>query len=252
MSEKLDHFIIAFQKHFANRGEFTTKDVFHFFEKQDKDIPKTTIHWRIYKLKEQGIIESLGRGLYKFPDQQQSKALFVPAFTKAHQKLFSIIKKQFPLAVIGLWPVRSLHEFMVHLPAVDWTIIEVEKELDESVYSFLRENKQDVYLNPDKKTMEQSVAYDRQAFIIKSMISQSPLIQDNNIVHPCIEKIQTDLFVDKTIYNVYQGDELANIYRGVFDKYQINLLRLKRYAHRRYAWDKIKKFVKQETDRELV
>ncbi|MFH1356634.1 MAG: DUF6577 family protein, partial [bacterium] len=222
---------------------FTAKDVVEFFHAHDETLPETTIHWRIYHLKKQGVIESLGRGLYKIANHTESKITFKPNFTRTHKNLFTKIKKQFPLASFCLWPVRCLHEFMVHLPTINWTIVEVEKDIAESVYSFLREKKQDVYLNPDTKTMNQAVAYDREALIIKNMVSESPLIQEDKISYPSLEKILVDVFSDKIIFNIYQGSELSNIFSNTFEKYSINLLRLKRYARRRQAWEGIEKIL---------
>ncbi|MFH1356381.1 MAG: hypothetical protein ABII18_04525, partial [bacterium] len=64
MTKRAD-FIASFLNHFKSNQTFTAKDVVEFFHAHDETLPETTIHWRIYHLKKQGVIESLGRGLYK-------------------------------------------------------------------------------------------------------------------------------------------------------------------------------------------
>lgn len=237
--------IASLLKYFRNNKAFTKRDVLKFVAAQKETLPLTTINWQLHDLKKRGVIKSLGRGLYIMTDHAKSKIDFIPNFTHTHRKLFSKIKEHFPLATICLWPVRCLHEFMVHLPAVDWTIVEVERDVAKSVFSLLRQNRRDVYFNPDAKTMEQAVAYDRRSVIVKNLISESPLVRNEKIIFPCFEKILVDLFVDDVIYSPYQGGELRNIYRDVFEKHSINPLRLKRYARRRKVWPALQKFISQ-------
>ncbi len=250
MALKLEQNIIALKKHFRTRGCFATKEVFQFFGDRYGPLSKTAVHWKIHAPKKRGIITSIGKGVYCLSGDRKTKETFQPKILRSHKAYFSKIKKQFPFAHICIWPVRCVHEFMTHLPSIDWTVIEVEKEVSESVYNFLREKKHDIYLNPDVKMMEQSLAYDRQAIIIKNLISQSPLIQHDTVSYPSIEKIIVDLFVDTVIFDVYQGQEFVHIIQGVFNKYQINKQRLKRYATRRNVWEKIQKFIINHEDGE--
>lgn len=186
----------------------------------------------------------MGRGIYRW-GETPAKILFAGKLSGAQRALYAKIKTKYPLAKFCIWPVRWLHEFMTHLPTVNWTLIEVEKELSESVFAFLREKRLDVYLNPDASIMEHHIAYDRNAIIVRDLISQAPLIHAKEMASPTIEKVLVDLYVDKVVFDIYQGSELENIFSEACRKYKLNLSRLKRYATRRRAWDVVAKFLRK-------
>lgn len=231
---------------FANKRKFTITDLAHFFKMERPEISRTTLHWKIHALREGGVISSLGRGVYQW-GEKPAKAHFVGKLTVSQRALYTKIKAKFPLANLCIWPVRWLHEFMTHLPAVNWTFVEVEKDLSESVFALLREQRNDVYLNPDQTVMEHHVAYDRNAIIVRDLISQSPLIQFKDIFHPSLEKMLIDLFIDKVVFDAYQGTELRNIFSEANRKYLLNYSRMKRYATRRHSWEMISNFIDEST-----
>lgn len=239
--------IQSLKKKFINKDKFTTAEFTDFFMKFYPDTSLAAIHWKIHCLKELGLIRSLSKGIYQWIKGDESKIEFKGQISKEQKIYYKKIKTEFPLIQFCVWPIRWVHEFMTHIPALNWTLIEVEKDISESVYSFLRVKQKDVYLNPDKTNMVQQVAYDNKAIIIKNLISQSPLETRKDVTFPTLEKILVDLYIEKGVFDAYQGNELKNIYREACQKYQINILRMKRYANRRNCWDRISKFLGETT-----
>jgi hypothetical protein len=86
------------------------------------------------------------------------------------------------------------------------------------------------------------------SIILKSLISRAPLMIQDGVYVPKIEKLLVDLFVDKKIFIMYQGQELINIFQNIYEKYGINFTTLFRYAQRRNAKIGIRKFILEDTN----
>jgi hypothetical protein len=74
--------------------------------------------------------------------------------------------------------------------------------------------------------------------IVKSLISEAPLLEIENITVPSIEKLLIDCLTDVDLFAAQQ-DELDNIYQMVFQKYHVNINKISRYARRRGQIDEL-------------
>ena len=74
--------------------------------------------------------------------------------------------------------------------------------------------------------------------IVKSLISEAPLCEIENIMVPSIEKLLIDCLIDVDLFAAQQ-DELDNIYQMVFQKYPVNTNKISRYARRRGQIDEL-------------
>lgn len=232
-----------FYKWFDEDHQKNTDELAAYIKRLSPKISREAIYRRIAYLKERGVLISKGRGLYAL--KRDEKRTFAPKLERKHVTLFERIKKEFPDAEVSLWPVRWLHAYMVHLPAINWTIVEVEKDVASPVLAFLRHKDSHIYLNPTKKEITEYIIHNHESIIIKNLVTQSPLMKIKNVVTPTIEKILIDLLIDKTVFFPYQGQELVNIYENVFNTYEINVTALIRYATRRNQQQKLLDFIKE-------
>ena len=81
--------------------------------------------------------------------------------------------------------------------------------------------------------------------VIRSLISQAPLMEVEGVRIPKLEKIMVDLIADDTLFGAYQGKELKMIYKNILDAYTINYSTLRRYSQRRNKWDKVKSYLEE-------
>ena len=93
--------------------------------------------------------------------------------------------------------------------------------------------------------MENFVLESKDAIVIKSLTSESPLQEVDNITVPAIEKILVDLYADSEIFFFLQGSEMLNIFTNALEKYTVNTDRLLRYAKRRNKREELKKILNQ-------
>ena len=131
---------------------------------------------------------------------------------------------------------------MIHQPVNTNIIIEIEKDATSSVFHFLKETKDNVFLNPDETIIDNYIDTQTENIIIKNLITTSPLTTKDDIRIPKAEKILVDLFIEH-LYKAYQDNELINIYTAFFEKYAINCSNLYWYASKRYSEKTITDFL---------
>lgn len=223
---------------------FTSDDLYHFYQKYDPNLKKNTFRWRVYALKNDGVINTLKRGVYS----TKSKKDFEPVVSKKLKNLFSKVQNQFPYVDMCIWETSWLNNLMVHQAFSSNIILEIDKDAAPAVFAFLQESHEDVYLNPGKYEVDNYITAGQSNIIIKNLTVTSPLQEIQNITVPTIEKIMVDLFANDEMFITYQGAELQNIYQELFISYNVNQSTLKQYAHKRHIRDKLISFLKKETN----
>tara|TARA_R110001583_G_scaffold48522_1_gene152030 strand:+ start:17647 stop:18273 length:627 start_codon:yes stop_codon:yes gene_type:complete len=192
-------------------------------------VKKTTINWRIYKLVDEGIIQRIGRGIYKLGKQKE----FTPVVSEENQILYLKLKEEFPFLNISIWSTKWVAQWMLHIPNNYETIIEVEKGSEENVFYFLSDIRGNVFLNPSKDILDKYANRNESIIIIKNLITDAPLQNVEQVKVPSIEKILVDLIVDTELYTAYQGRDLDTIIENAFEYNTIKKDTLLRYANRR-------------------
>jgi hypothetical protein len=233
-------FINKLVKRFKGRDDISTDELFTFFRKEEPRIPNNTISWRIYHLKHKGILTHVGRATYSVG--KSDKENFVPTISAHVKKIYSHIKKELPYLKVSMWDTRLLNSFMVHQMGRFFLVVETEKEGMESVFNLLSENNKNVFLNPDKKTLELYSANFKESIIIHQLISEAPTMEVQGVVTSSIEKLLVDCIAEKEILNGHK-EELGNIFNSIAEKYNISIKSAQRYARRRGQYPELQKLL---------
>lgn len=196
-----------------------------------KDFPSwsdNTINIYLSKLKKGGMISSPSRGIY----EMDNNTPFQPNISNSLKKVFKKVKLEFPYITFCIWDTVWLHEFMRHQPFKHYVVVEVEKDASESVFNFLTEIHKNIFFNPDEEIFDRYIHNQDKVLIVKSMVSESPLIQKNKITVPALEKLLVDMIIDTSLFSAQQNEK-EFIMRNVMEKYSLNRLKMRRYAVRR-------------------
>ncbi|MES2680875.1 MAG: DUF6577 family protein [Bacteroidota bacterium] len=223
-------FIDKLQIQFKDRPNISTEELHSFFKKEDPGIPDSTIAWRIYNLKNKGILTHIGRATYSIG--KSDKENFIPTISAQEKKIYSQIKSELPYLKINIWDTRTLNSFMVHQMGRYFLIVETEKDGMEPIFNLLSENNKNVFLNPDKKTLELYSANFKECIIIHQLISEAPTIEVQGVVTSSIEKLLVDCIAEKEILSGHR-EELDNIFNTAGEKYNVSIKSAQRYARRR-------------------
>lgn len=226
---------------FEGKNVFKTIDIASFYRGFEPDLNSTTINWRIYNLVEKGVLERIGKGVFKIGKTW----IFVPNMDNKTRSICNKLQSAFPFSTFCVWNTSLLNEFSIHISNNHFTLVEVEKESMESVFLFLKEKYNIVFLNPNSDILEQYVFNANNPIIVKPLISEAPLKKTKNANTPTIEKILVDLFCDENLFQFYQGRERNTIFKEAFAKYTINNTKLLRYASRRGKKKELEKYINQ-------
>ena len=235
---------------FEKGKTFSRGDLYNFYLEYEPDLKDGTFGWRIYDLKKKDVIKSVGKGIYTLCD----KPAYQPELKESSKKIARLLDKNFSDLNYCVWESSWLNEFSIHQVTSFFTILEVEKDLVNSVFFNLKDNNlKDLFLQPGGREMEIYIQGKENPVVLKCLISRSPLqkINDKKLVVniPVLEKILTDIYCDRDIFYFYQGKELEVIFENAINRYPIDFSRLLAYAARRGKEIEIKEFLIQKFSR---
>lgn len=159
--------------------------------------------------------------------------------------IYKLIKKEYPKINFIVWNTDILNEFTLHYVVSNYIIIETEKIAMDLIVNLLKTNylKKYTIITQDILNNNKGIYSNTENLIvIKPLHIKSPLRNEKNKKYVSIEKIMLDLYVDK-LYIQYQGKELETIYENIFEKYDIDLKRLMKYAELRTNIKEYRKFI---------
>ena len=158
---------------------------------------------------------------------------FVPYVSSKNKILYNKLHKQFPYLLICIWSTSVLNELMVHQPGRFYTLVEVEKNTTESVFYFLKDTYKNVFLDPTSDILSHYASSEKEAIIVKPLVSEAPIQNVQGVHTTTIEKMLVDLFCDEIIFAAQQGHEMQVIFKNALEKYTMNENKMLRYGDRR-------------------
>lgn len=222
---------------------FSNTDLLQFYKTIDSEISRSTLNWRIHSLVERKFIKRQGRGLFALGETTE----FIPEIDSSLKKISTQLLKKFPYAKICLWNTKIINQWMLHQPSHFSTLVEAEKDAMESVFHYLQEHYNNVFLQPGKELLERYTISRPNAIIVLSLVSEAPTKELNNINTITLEKIIVDMFCEPDIFAAQQGRDLAIIYDNILSKYTINKNKLLRYADRRKKKEALLNYLNTKT-----
>ena len=214
--------------YFVDQQAISKTSLVELIQKDFPNLKESSITVYLSKLKKEGVLKNPSRGMYAL----NGKDRFIPVIDTKLKRLYNKIKKDYPFIEFCVWNTLWLNQFMRHQPFRFYTIIELEKDVVQSVFYKLKDQGKTVFTEPDAETFELYVHNSDNAIILKQLVSEAPLVQSENIIIPSLEKLLVDMLIDTNLFGAQQS-ELEFIYRSAFEKFEISKSKMKRYAHRR-------------------
>lgn len=229
-----------FIEYFRQYDTFSTADITAYYEKKEPYLKSSTINWRVHNLVNKQIITRISKGIFSLKEIK----LYVPTLPSSLYNVASKISKQFPFINFCVWDTSVINTIAQHLSNRNFFIIEIEKDATESVFYYLKDIIRNVYYNPSKDIINNYMfQYRGKQYIVKNLLTESPVIKTGNIKTASIEKILVDIFCDTNLFKQYQGYEMGSIYENCFNIYDVNVKKLLRYASRRGKATEIEEFI---------
>lgn len=208
-----------------------------------KKISNVTIYKRINKMIALGELSRVGNGQYVFVNK--AKFDYKIGLNNSLSVVNKLNEKLDKSAKYVIYETTLLNMFLNHLIGWPTLIVEVEKDLVDSVFWFLKdEGVNNVLLNPTENENYMYNPYDGSGVIVKKMVSKSPIDNKNHKIK--IEKILVDIVCDKTLNMFYEGAEIPHMVEDILDKYTVKYDTVKNYAKRRHYYDRFIKYVPEK------
>ena len=219
---------------------FTRQELVVNLRSEDKISSLNSLSEQLNRLLKSHQLVRPKRGVYSLPEN--TKKDFWIACSNEMKKINRQIKAQFPFADYCLWSSSVLVPYMHHIPNLNFVLIDVERDVSESVFNFLNSgsNKR-VFFMPSFVDFDRYINTNN-VMIIRPLISESPLRVIDGINTPGIEKILVDIMGDVE-FSFLQGMELTNVYTAIFERHNVNKNKLLRYASRRGRKEEIEQLL---------
>ncbi len=201
-----------------------------------------------YKLLKEGIIERTG---YKKYSIRNSRTDYVPDLNEFTQKVYTLIKQKKPFLKCCVWRTSALNEFTRHQAGKFMVMVEVERMGVEAVFDVLRDNHENVFLNPTDKEIDFYISALDEAIVVVPLISEAPTQEVNQIETITIEKLLVDILSEEKLYQSAQSERSRIIFEAN-SKYTININKLLRYASRRRKKEFIEQKIKEVLAKEYI
>lgn len=239
------YIIERLKKEFNERESFSRKELFDFYLQFEPDLKETTFRWRIYDLKKSKIITAIKRGFFSL----SFKPAFKPEIGELEKKISGKIEKQFGKLKYCIWSTKIAYEFMLHIPGKFITILQVEKDALEPVYSFLKEeNIRNIFIEPEDKEIDLYIYETETAIVLQSLVTKSPTQKVKEVETTTLEKLIVDFYCDKKLFAAFQGSELVHIINNAYNRYSIDFTKLFNYSKRRRKEAEMMELFSNKTD----
>lgn len=226
---------------FLNSNEtINTQQLWDFYRQSEPDLPINTLRWRIYELKQQGIIYSPKRGLYEL----NKKESFQITPTKKMEDLAKLLEEKFPYVRFSIYPTEWIGNLSNHIYMTNNLIVEIDADILNVTFHFLKEHFPTTFLSPDKKMYDYYILPQEENIIINRLHVDAPLNKvRKNYYTPKLEKLIIDLVINDPIILPLGDAEIKMILKNAINTYNINLSTLNRYANKRNAKEKLNKLI---------
>ena len=204
------------------------------------EISRVTLSWYLKEMVKENALFKLGRGIYTA--KRVGTKEYSPRLSKKAVQIAKALAKEFPFVTVSVLDGEVLADFQHHLSTNNIHYIEVDRDAMESVFHSLKQKGLPIYLNPSKDFVYNNIDLAKEAFIVKPLVSESPLIEYGGVKTPRLEKILVDVLCDDDM-DYLHGNEWYRMFDNANEKYAVNRTMMLRYASRRNAKETIEKAI---------
>lgn len=217
-------------------GVFNRKDLLLDISRQ-QTVKASAVTLQINRMVASGILSRIGRGEYELTLDNLPVFIYEPS--ESEKDIYRRLKQQFPFLDMCIWSPSVLTSFMLHIPNIGYSFVDVEKDGMESVFNALQsmELGRNILLTPSLTECDRYLT-GTDGIVVGQLIGQSPLTVVDGCTVPRLEKILVDVIGDNELFFA-SGSETYNIYEYAFERNHINKSKLLRYASRRNRKDKV-------------
>ena len=194
-------------------------------------------------------IEHVGHNRYRKIMKTVNKAKYENRYSETALKIIAIMEEEFPLVDYRIWELSWLNEFVNHQLGRNYIFLEVEKDGCEFIFDrMMSDFAGKVLLRPDQNQVTRYGVND--SIIIDRLVSESPKGK-TEVYYLSPEKLVVDLFANKRLKGMLSMGDYPEALEAVFTVYEVDQVKMFRYARRRNKEKELKEFLLSKTKVEL-
>lgn len=197
---------------------------------------RSTLEWHLGQLTKEGKLSRVGKGRYP----STPKASFIPTEEDTDAALYRSLKEDYPGATFCIYKGSLFASLQHHLSHNVITYIETQRELTEALFHRFQEGEKTVFHRPNKKVFYDYIDISKPSYIIKPLVTGSPLQELGGVIVPTLEKLLVDIRCDAD-FDYMGGSERFRMLENAVSLYTINTTKLLRYAGRRHCREQFEK-----------
>jgi DNA-binding Lrp family transcriptional regulator len=203
-------------------------------------IKPVTARQYLSKLVKDNLLERVGQGVYASSERQS----FTYKPSDFAKEIFFKMKSELPFTDFCVYDGSIFSPIQHHISINHAIYVETNRDAVETVFNRLKELYKNVYKKPSVALMYDYIDLRENCIIVKTLVTESPLIEVEGIKVPTLEKLLVDTQKDAD-FDYLQGYESINMYQLAFEQYSINIQKLMRYAKRRNISQEIQELINQ-------
>lgn len=221
---------------FKKKPIVTTQELLDFYRQFNPDLPINTLRWRIHELKQRETIYSPKRGTYALNE----KKTFQHSPNQKMSELAQLLQEKFPYVRFSIYPTQWIGNLTDHLYQTTNLIVEIDADVLDAAFYFLKEQYPNTFLSPDQKMYDFYISPKQENIIINRLLVDAPLNKvQENFYTPKLEKLLVDIVINDPVILPIGNAEIETIVSNAIDTYNINHSTLTRYANKRNVSRKI-------------
>ena len=229
-----------------NCGQIYSRDeIVSRLKKEKTGLNENSYFWIVGNLVKDGLLKRKGRDKYSVCDEN-TKNVYKPLYSEKAVAIKNKLERKYPLVKFIVFETVLLNEFLNHQIAHNTIFIQTERDVSEFIFDYLRENtKTNVLYKPNQAEFDRY--WQPESLIVTDLTSEAPM----NIDSPheiTAEKMLVDIFCDKIINLTYGKSEYKSIVDEIYSRYQVDTVRLLRYARRRNKEKEMMQFIEGKQD----
>jgi hypothetical protein len=253
--EVLDIFI----KKFKNVDYAYKDEIFDFFSDYYPNLSNSTFLWRLFELKDKGIITKISNDMYQINDKNYKNSFSLPIQDDIVTK--TLMKFNEPLdnrhsykndeKMICTWDLSILNSFTSHQYSKEIVFVEIDKYRIEELFFELKDKLSDkYYISKEYNKDYDHIALEERIIMINALVKRAPLEKryarlNHYIVSPKLEKILVDIIANKEIFTMYDKASIKEIFLNSYEKYNLDFTTLLYYAKNRGIRKTVRLFISQ-------
>lgn len=218
---------------------YPRKELISIMKNENSEMSDNSLIWIIGYLVKRGKLVHIGRDQYALSGRKKDE--YSPVYSQSAVDIKNHIAGKNPTIGFTVFESTLLNEFLNHLIARNTIFLQTERDTSAFIFDFIRDNtKANVLYKPSEK--EYARYWQPDMIVVLDWTSQAPLYlaAPHDIT---AEKMLVDIYCDKTIRMSYNDGEYPSIVEYIYERYNIDTVRLLRYAGRRNKADEIKAFL---------